>query len=128
MPVKKFKPKTPTLRYRTVSDYSVLTEKEPEKSLLEPLRKSGGRHKRFYRIVDFRRRKFGVKAEVIAIEYDPNRSARIALLRYTDGDKAYILAPNGLRVGMIVEAGPEVEVRDGNALPLRNIPLGSTIH
>jgi len=142
MPVKKFKPKTPTLRYRTVSDYSVLTDKEPEKSLLAPLKKSGGRnnqgritmrrrgggHKRFYRIVDFRRRKFGVKAEVVAIEYDPNRSARIALLRYADGEKAYILAPNGLRVGMTVEAGPEVEVRDGNALPLRNIPLGSTIH
>ncbi len=142
MPVKKFKPKTPTLRYRTVADYSVLTEKGPEKALLAPLKKSAGRnnqgritmrrrgggHKRFYRIIDFRRRKFGVKARVVAIEYDPNRSARIALLQYVDGEKSYILSPDGLRVGMLVESGPDAEVREGNALPLRNIPLGSTIH
>ncbi len=142
MPVKKFKPKTPTLRYRTVADYSVLTDKAPEKALLTPLKKSAGRnnrgritmrrrgggHKRFYRIIDFRRRKFGVKAQVVAIEYDPNRSARIALLQYVDGEKAYILAPDGLRVGMVVESGPDAEIREGNALPLRNIPLGSTIH
>jgi large subunit ribosomal protein L2 len=142
MPVKKFKPKTPTLRYRTVADYAVLTAKAPEKALLAPLKKSAGRnnngritmrrrgggHKRFYRIIDFRRRKFGVKARVVAIEYDPNRSARIALLVYADGEKAYILAPDGLSVGMAVESGPNAEIREGNALPLRNIPLGSTIH
>ena len=142
MPVKKFKPKTPTLRYRTVADYSVLTDKKPEKALLEPLKKSAGRnnqgritmrrrgggHKRFYRIIDFRRRKFGVKARVVAIEYDPNRSARIALVQYVDGEKSYILAPDGLGVGMTVESGPDAEVREGNALPMRNIPLGSTIH
>jgi large subunit ribosomal protein L2 len=142
MPVKKFKPKTPTLRYRTVSDYSVLTEKKPEKALLEPLKKSGGRnntgritmrrrgggHKRFYRIVDFHRRKFGVAARVVAIEYDPNRSARIALVQYADGERAYILAPDGVKVGHRIDAGPNAEVKEGNTLPLRNIPLGSMVH
>jgi large subunit ribosomal protein L2 len=142
MPVKKFKPKTPTLRYRTVSDYSVLTDKAPERALLEPLKKSGGRnntgritmrrrgggHKRFYRIIDFRRNKFGVSAKVIAIEYDPNRSARIALLQYVDGERRYILAPDGLAIGHKVESGPAAEVREGNALPMRNIPLGTMIH
>jgi len=142
MPVKKFKPKTPTLRYRTVADYSVLTPKAPEKALLAPLKKSGGRnntgritmrrrgggHKRHYRIIDFKRNKFGVTAKVIAIEYDPNRSARIALLQYVDGERAYILAPDGLKVGHKVEAGPTAEVREGNALPMRNIPLGTMIH
>ncbi len=142
MPVKKFKPKTPTLRYRTVSDYSVLTPKAPEKALLAPLKKSGGRnntgritmrrrgggHKRHYRIIDFKRNKFGVTAKVIAIEYDPNRSARIALLQYADGERTYILAPDGLKVGHKVEAGPTAEVREGNALPMRNIPLGTMIH
>ncbi len=142
MPIKKFKPHTPTLRYRTVSDNSVLTKKAPEKALLEPLKKSGGRnnrgritmrrrgggHKRFYRIIDFRRKKFGVVARVIAIEYDPNRSARIALLQYADGERTYILAPDGLVVGHKVESGPAAEVREGNALPMRNIPLGTMIH
>lgn len=142
MPVKKFKPITPTLRYRTVADQSVLAGKAPEKRLLEPLKKKGGRnntgritsrhrgggHRRFYRIVDFRRRKFGVAAKVAAIEYDPNRSARIALLAYADGGKAYILAPDRLKVGDTVIAGRDVEVKEGNALPLANIPLGTMIH
>jgi large subunit ribosomal protein L2 len=143
MPVKKFKPTTPSQRYRTVGhDPQMQRENAPEKALLAPLRKSGGRnntgritmrrrgggHKRFYRIIDFRRKKIGVAGTVRAIEYDPNRSARIALIQYIDGERAYILAPDGLHVGALVTAGPEAEVREGNALPMRNIPLGSMIH
>jgi len=126
----------------TVADFSELTKKEPEKSLVRPLKKSGGRdntgkissrfrgggHKRAYRIIDFKRRKDDMPATVIALEYDPNRSARIALLQYEDGTKAYILAPVGLKVGTVVESGPKSDIKPGNALPLTNIPLGTTIH
>ncbi len=142
MGIKKFTPRTPSQRYRTVSDFAELTTDKPEKSLLEPLRRSGGRnnsghitmrrrgggHKRMYRIIDFKRNKPGVAATVATIEYDPNRSARIALLHYVDGDKRYILAPNGLKVGDRLEAGTGVEIRVGNAMPLKEIPLGSTVH
>jgi len=142
MGIKKFRPLTPSQRYRTVSDFSEITTDKPERSLLEPLKKSGGRnnhghitsrrrgggHKRQYRRIDFRRDKRGIPARVASVEYDPNRSSRIALLVYADGEKRYILAPHGLKVGDTLEAGPEVEARVGNALPLARIPLGSTIH
>jgi large subunit ribosomal protein L2 len=142
MPVKKYNPTSPGRRGMTVSTFSEITKSEPEKSLLAPLprragrnnqgrisqRHQGGGHKRQYRIIDFKRTKFGVAATVAAIEYDPNRSARIALLHYHDGEKRYILAPNGLRVGDTLMSGPEAEIRVGNALPLANIPVGSYIH
>jgi len=142
MALKKFKPTTPSLRFMTVSDFSELTKKEPEKSLLRPLRRGGGRnnlghvtvwhrgggHKRRYRMVDFLRAKHGIPARVSAIEYDPNRSSRIALLVYADGEKRYILAPDGVKVGDSLMAGPTAEVRDGNSMPLRGVPLGTTIH
>jgi large subunit ribosomal protein L2 len=126
----------------TVSDFSEITAREPEKSLVTGLRKRGGRNargkvttrhrgggaKRAYRLIDFKRDKFGVPARVATIEYDPNRSARIALLHYADGEKRYILAPVGLQVGDEVVSGPEAEVRPGNALPLANIPVGTTVH
>ena len=142
MGIKKFKPVTPSLRYRTVSDFAEVTKKTPEKSLLEPLTRSGGRnnngritmrrrgggHKQRYRVIDFKRRKLNVPAKVNAIEYDPNRSARIALLFYADGEKRYILAPNDLKVGDTVVAGPDADIQPGNALPLERIPLGSMIH
>jgi large subunit ribosomal protein L2 len=142
MGIKKFRPLTPTLRYRTVSDFSGIAKKAPEKSLLEPLSKSGGRnnngritmrrrgggHKRRYRVIDFRRKKLDIPAKVAAIEYDPNRSARIALLHYVDGEKSYILAPNELKVGDTVLAGSAVDIKPGNALPLERIPLGSMVH
>lgn len=142
MPLKTFRPITPSARFKILPDFSEITKSEPEKSLTEPLKKTGGRnnqgrvtcrhrgggHKRRYRIVDFKRKKRGVTAEVLAIEYDPNRSARIALLQYPDGEKAYILAPVGLSVGAKVRAGEDAEPEPGNALPLRCIPLGSSIH
>jgi len=142
MPVKKFRPVTPTLRFKTVSSFVEITKTTPEKSLLEPLKKSGGRnsrgritsrhkgggHKRAYRRIDFKRNKLSVPAIVNSIEYDPNRSARIALLHYADGEKRYILSPNGLQVGDQLVAGPQASIRVGNALPLENMPLGSTIH
>lgn len=142
MGIKKFKPITPTQRYRTVSDFSDVTKKTPEKSLLEPLKKSGGRnnkgritmrrrgggHKRRYRVIDFKRKKLEVPSKVAAIEYDPSRSARIALLFYVDGEKRYILAPNDLKVGDTVLAGPGADIKPGNALPLDKIPLGSMVH
>jgi large subunit ribosomal protein L2 len=142
MGIKKFKPITPSLRYRTVSDFSEITKKTPEKSLLDPLKKSGGRnnngritmrrrgggHKRRYRIVDFKRKKIGIPSKVAAIEYDPNRSARIALLHYVDGEKAYILAPNDLNVGDVILTGPDADIKPGNALPLDKVPLGSMVH
>jgi large subunit ribosomal protein L2 len=126
----------------SVSTFEEITKTEPEKSLLAPLRKKGGRnvrgkitvrhrgggHKRRYRLVDFKRDKFGIPARVISIEYDPNRSARIALLTYADGEKRYVIAPLGLMVGSILMAGPEAEIRVGNALPLANIPVGAVIH
>src|ERR671920_1796559 len=142
MPVRKFKPTSPGRRFMTVSTFDDVTKRTPEKSLLEPVKKTGGRnnygrittrhqgggHKRRYRTVDFKRTKDGVPAKVAAIEYDPNRSARIALLHYADGAKAYILAPLRLEVGATVESGPDVDVRPGNALPLENIPTGTVVH
>lgn len=142
MPTKKFKPTTPTLRYRTVADYSELTKKRPEKALLESLKRSGGRnsdgrmtvrhrgggHKRSYRKIDFKRNKIDIPSKVTAIEYDPNRSARIALLSYADGEKRYILAPEGVKVGDKIEAGPGADIKPGNALPLERIPLGTSVH
>jgi large subunit ribosomal protein L2 len=140
--IKKFKPVTPGRRFFTVSTFEEITKEEPEPSLLEPLRKTGGRnvqgrvtvrhrgggHKRHYRLVDFRRDKDGIVARVAAIEYDPNRSARLALLHYADGEKRYILAPEGLRVGDTVMSGPDAEIKPGNALPLRHIPVGTLVH
>ncbi|MDR7401401.1 MAG: 50S ribosomal protein L2 [Armatimonadota bacterium] len=142
MGIKKFKPVTPGRRFFTVSTFEEITKEEPEPSLLEPLRKTGGRnvqgrvtvrhrgggHKRHYRIVDFRRDKDGIPARVVAIEYDPNRSARLALLQYADGEKRYILAPEGLQVGDTVMSGPDAEIKPGNALPLRAIPVGTLVH
>ncbi len=142
MPVKKFRPLTSTLRYRTVADFSDLTKKRPEKSLLEPMKRSGGRnsegrqtirhhgggHKRAYRKIDFKRNKIDIPSTVAALEYDPNRSARIALLHYKDGEKRYILAPDGLKLGDKVEAGPQADIKAGNALPLDRIPLGTFVH
>jgi len=142
MAVKKFKPTSPGRRFMAISAFEEVTKSEPERSLLEPLKKTGGRnnkgrlttrhqgggHKRQYRVVDFKRRKDGVPAKVAAIEYDPNRSARIALLHYADGAKAYILAPAGLRVGATVESGPNADIKPGNALPLENIPTGTLVH
>jgi len=142
MPVKKFKPLTPGRRAMTVSDFSDVTTTEPEKSLLVPLKKTGGRnsygrvtarhrgggHKRMYRIIDFKRDKDGVPAKVATIEYDPNRSARIALLHYADGEKRYILVPEGLKIGDTVVSGPDAAIKPGNTLPLANIPVGTIIH
>jgi large subunit ribosomal protein L2 len=143
MAVKKFKPYTPSRRFMTVADFSEITKTEPEKSLVKPLKKTGGRnnqgritvrfrgggHKRLYRIIDFKRwDKAGIPAKVAAIEYDPNRSARIALLHYVDGEKRYILAPEGLQVGQQVVAGPDAPISVGNALPLRFIPVGTVVH
>ena len=142
MGIKSFKPITPGQRYKTVSDFAQITKSEPEKSLLAPLKKSGGRnsqgrvtswhrgggHKRQYRIIDFKRNKYNIPAVVEGIEYDPNRSARIALLRYADGEKRYILAPDGLKVGDPIMSGENAEIKAGNALPLEKIPVGLTIH
>ena len=142
MPTKKFKPTSPGRRFMTVSDFAEVTRSEPEKSLVESVKKTGGRnnkgrittrhqgggHKRRYRVIDFKRTKDGVPAKVAAIEYDPNRSARIALLHYLDGAKAYILAPARLRVGSLVESGPTADIKPGNALPLENIPTGTMVH
>lgn len=142
MAIKKLKPVTPGQRFRTVSDFSEVTTAKPEKSLLEPLKKTGGRnnsgritarhrgggHKRRYRRIDFKRDKIGVPARVATIEYDPNRSARIALLAYADGDKRYIIWPNGLKVNDTVVAGEEATFNVGNALPLHRIPLGTLVH
>ncbi len=142
MPVKSYKPTAPGLRQRTTADFSEVTTRTPEKSLTKPKPKSGGRnaygrmtsrhrgggHKQRYRIVDFKRNKDGVPAKVASIEYDPNRSARIALLAYADGEKRYILAPNGLTVGQTVVAGPSVDIVVGNALPLKGIPVGTIVH
>ncbi|MFQ6608441.1 MAG: 50S ribosomal protein L2 [Fidelibacterota bacterium] len=142
MPVKAIKPITPGQRGKTISTFTEITKSRPEKSLTRALHKSGGRnnhgritsrrrgggHKRKYRLVDFKRDKFDIPAKVAAIEYDPNRSARIALLHYTDGEKRYILAPFGLKVGDIVLSGNRVPLRIGNSLPLKNIPSGHMVH
>src|SRR5213080_1730255 len=142
MPLKRHKPTSPGRRFATFSDFAEITRSEPEKSLTEGISKSGGRNsggrktsrhrgggaKRRYRKIDFKRQKDGVPARVAAIEYDPNRTAYIALINYADGDKAYILAPNRLRVGMSVESGLRADITVGNALPLRSIPTGTTVH
>ncbi|MDI6716504.1 MAG: 50S ribosomal protein L2 [Actinomycetota bacterium] len=142
MGIKKFKPTSPGRRFQTVSDFEEITKKEPEKSLLVPLKKNAGRnnygrittrhigggHKRRYRLIDFKRNKFGIPGKVEAIEYDPNRSARIALIVYADGEKRYIIAPLGLKVGDTIMAGPDADIKVGNSLPLRKIPLGSVVH
>lgn len=136
------KPTSPGRRFQTVSDFSEITKTEPEKSLLASKKSSGGRnaygrvtsrhrgggHKRRYRVIDFRRNKDGIPARVAAIEYDPNRNARIALLNYADGEKRYILAPLGVKVNDVLSSGPNAEIRPGNALPLRNIPAGTMVH
>lgn len=142
MPIKTYKPTTPSLRFHTGSTFEEITEKKPLKKLIDKHNRTGGRnnigwiavrhrgggHKRRYRILDFRRDKDGIPGTVAAIEYDPNRSARIARIHYTDGEKRYILAPLGLAVGTKVLSGPEVDILPGNSLPLKHIPLGTTIH
>ena len=140
--MKRFNPYTPSRRFITVEDFSQLTKKEPEKRLVRGLRKKSGRnnfgllvvrhqgggHRRSYRTIDFKRDKVGVPGKVAAIEYDPNRSARIALIHYSDGDKRYILQPEGLKVGDTVQAGPQSDIKLGNALPLDRIPEGTVLH
>src|SRR5213592_1351812 len=142
MPTRQFRPVTSGTRFRSVPDFTEITRSESEKSLTEPLIKSGGRdnnghismrrrgggHKRMYRLIDFKRNRVGVAATVMEIEYDPNRSARIALVQYPDGEKRYILHPKGLKVGDIVTSGPGADIRTGNALPLGEIPLGTDVH
>lgn len=142
MAIRNYKPTSPGRRFQTVSTFEEITSTTPERSLLRPLKKTGGRnnygritsrhrgggHKRLYRVIDFKRAKDGVPAKVAAIEYDPNRSARLALLHYVDGEKRYILAPVGLRVGDTVMSGPQAEIRPGNAMALQSMPLGMTIH
>jgi large subunit ribosomal protein L2 len=140
--IRKFRPTSPGRRFMTVSDFDELTTAEPERTLLAPMHKTGGRnvngrittrhrgggHKRRYRLIDFKRTKDGIPAKVHSIEYDPNRSARIALLHYRDGEKRYILAPVRLRAGQMVESGAAVDIRPGNAMPLKAMPTGTTVH
>ena len=142
MAIRKFRPTSPGRRFMTVSDFDELTTAEPERTLLAPMHKTGGRnvngrittrhrgggHKRRYRLIDFKRLKDGIPAKVHSIEYDPNRSARIALLHYKDGEKRYILAPVRLRAGQMVESGAAVDIRPGNAMPLKAMPTGTTVH
>lgn len=142
MAVRKFKPTSPGRRFMTVPDFGEVTREEPEKSLVVPIRKTGGRnvhgrvtarhrgggHKRMYRVIDFKRDKDGIPAKVGSIEYDPNRSARIALLNYSDGEKRYILAPLGMAVGNVVVSGGDADIKSGNALPLGSIPVGTIVH
>jgi len=142
MAIRKFRPTSPGRRFMTVSDFDELTTAEPERTLLAPMHKTGGRnvngrittrhrgggHKRRYRLIDFKRTKDGIPAKVHSIEYDPNRSARIALLHYKDGEKRYILAPVRLRAGQMVESGAAVDIRPGNAMPLKAMPTGTTVH
>ncbi len=142
MPIKVYKPTSPGRRDMSVSTFEEITRTRPEKSLLRPMKKKAGRnfrgkitvrhrgggHKRRYRVIDFKRDKFGVPGRVSSIEYDPNRSARIALVSYADGEKRYIIAPVGLMVGDVVMSGPDADIHAGNALPINSIPVGSTIH
>ena len=142
MPIKKFRPTSPARRFMTVSTFEDITTTTPEKSLLSKKKKAAGRNSygritvrhrgggatKKYRMVDFKRNKDGIQAKVATIEYDPNRSANIALLHYVDGEKRYILAPNSLKVGDIVESGPNADIRIGNCLPLKNLPVGTIIH
>lgn len=142
MAVKKFNPTSPGRRFLTVSTFEEITRDEPEKSLILPLKRKGGRnfrgkitvrhrgggHKRLYRVIDFKRNKDDIPAKVASIEYDPNRAARVALLHYADGEKRYIIAPLGLKVGAAVISGPNSDIKTGNCLPLKNIPLGTQVH
>src|SRR5580698_3918192 len=142
MPIKTYRPTTPTRRFQTVVSRENITKDTPEKSLVEKKQRTGGRNstgrvtsrfigggaKQAYRIIDFKRDKHGIPATVAAIEYDPNRSARIALLNYKDGEKRYIIAPAGLVVGATVSSGPDADILVGNALPLKNIPAGTIVH
>jgi large subunit ribosomal protein L2 len=142
MPFRKLKPTSPGTRFQTVPIFDEITTQEPHKPLMEPIRSTGGRnnaghltswwrgggHKRSYRIIDFKRDKHGIPAKVATIEYDPNRSSRIALLTYADGEKRYILQPAGLKVGDTIVSGQNVDILTGNALPLKNIPLGTLLH
>jgi large subunit ribosomal protein L2 len=142
MPFRKLKPTSPGTRFQTVPTFEEITTQEPHKALMEPLHSTGGRnnqghltswwrgggHKRMYRIIDFKRDKRDIPAKVATIEYDPNRSSRIALLTYADGEKRYILQPNGMKVGDTIVAGQNVDILAGNALPLKNIPLGTQLH
>ena len=142
MAIKRTKPTSPGRRFQEYSLFDDITKTSPEKSLLRTLKKTGGRnvygritsrhrgggHKRHYRVIDFKRNKIGIPAKVAAIEYDPNRSARIALLHYVDGEKRYILAPLNLKVGDMIETGPDADIKPGNCLPLKEIPLGTHIH
>lgn len=142
MAIKRFRPKTPSLRFRTVPAFDEITSMVPEKALLRPLKKTGGRnnkgrvtafcrgggHKRMYRMIDFKRNKHDIPARVASIEYDPNRSARIALLHYADGEKRYILAPSDVTVDAMLMSGETAEIRSGNAMPLSRMPLGTNVH
>jgi large subunit ribosomal protein L2 len=142
VPIKKYKPTSPARRNMSVSTFEEITTSKPEKSLLAPLHKKAGRnnqgkittrhqgggHKRQYRLIDFKRNKDGIPGRVATIEYDPNRSANIALINYADGEKRYIIAPKGLKVGDVIESGSKADIRVGNALPLENIPVGTVIH
>jgi large subunit ribosomal protein L2 len=142
MPVKKYKPTSAGRRFMTTMDFSELSDKKPERSLVEvrkkhsgrnnnghiTVRHKGGGYRKQYRIIDFKRTKDAIPAKVAAIEYDPNRSARIALLHYRDGEKRYILAPVGIKIGDLLESGPKADIKTGNALPIANIPLGTVIH
>ena len=142
MAIKHYKPTTPGRRGMTTMDYSELSKVAPERSLLEPLKKNAGRNsygritvrhrgggnRRKYRVIDFKRNRFGIEATVMTLEYDPNRSAFIALVQYTDGVKSYIIAPIGLKVGDVIVSGPDADIKPGNALPLINIPVGTVIH
>ena len=142
MPIKSYRPTTPTRRFQTIVSREDITKQRPEKSLLEPKQGTGGRnsngrvtsrfigggHKQAYRVIDFKRDKTGIPATVAAVEYDPNRSARIALLHYKDGEKRYILHPDGLKIGQKIMSGPAADILVGNALPLKNIPAGTVVH
>ncbi len=142
MAIRKLKPVTAGTRWMSVAGFDEITKDRPEKSLIEPLRKTGGRnntgrvtsrhrgggHKRAYRIIDFKRNKDGMDAKVVAIEYDPNRSSRIALLQFTDGERRYIIATEGVKVGMVLRSGPDAEIKTGNCMPLANIPAGTFVH
>jgi large subunit ribosomal protein L2 len=142
MAIKKYRPVTPTRRFTTTISREDITKQTPEKSLVEPIKRSGGRnstgrvtsrfigggHKKAYRVIDFKRDKYGIPATVAAIEYDPNRSARIALLHYADGEKRYILQPDGLKVGQKVMSGPDADILLGNSLPMKNMPAGTVVH
>jgi large subunit ribosomal protein L2 len=142
MGIRKIKPMTPGTRWMSMPTFEEITRTKPERSLLEPLKKSGGRntnghitsrhrgggHKRFYRIIDFKRDKFGIEGKVVSIEYDPNRTARIALINYKDGEKRYIISPEGLKVGEVIASGPTAEFKLGNTMLLANIPVGTFVH